>query len=111
MVSFFERMEEVRRQLAQKRADPWRDMLKPILRNFETIGTRPVFDLLGVPSTTGNARRLARIMRDLGYVPIKSRRLLPGGHCDTTVRGWTLACRPRRSEGEKAPAPSQRDWV
>ena len=46
--------------------------------------------------TTGNARRIGATMRALGFVPIKSRRLEPGGYRDTVTRGWT---RPVRSFG------------
>ena len=52
--------------------------------------------LLGVPATTGNARRLAHTMRSLGFVGIKSRRLMPGGFRDTTIRGWARPFRERR---------------
>jgi hypothetical protein len=32
-------------------------------------------------------------MRSLGFVPIKSRRLEPGGYRDTVTRGWTRPVR------------------
>jgi hypothetical protein len=71
-----------------------------------SISTVAVLDLLDVPATTGNARRVATAMRALGFVPIKSRRLAPGGFRDTTIRGWA---RPVREPGfpleTQQPAP------
>jgi hypothetical protein len=65
-----------------------------------SISTVAVLDLLDVPATTGNARRVATAMRALGFVPIKSRRLAPGGFRDTTIRGWARPVRePKRSAG------------
>jgi hypothetical protein len=52
-----------------------------------------LLDLLDVPHTTNNARRLAQTMRGLGWIGLKSRRLMPGGFRDTTIRGWA---RPHR---------------
>ena len=54
-----------------------------------SISTVAVLTLLDMPATTGNARRIAAAMRALGFVPIKSRRLAPGGFRDTTIRGWS----------------------
>ena len=43
------------------------------------VSTVALCDLLGIRPTTGNARRIARTMRAMGFFPIKSRKLLPGG--------------------------------
>jgi hypothetical protein len=53
-----------------------------------TAALLDLLDLLGLRKTTGNGRRLAHSMRSLGFVPIKSRRLTPGGYRDTVTRGW-----------------------
>jgi hypothetical protein len=53
------------------------------------ISTVALLDLLDVPPTTGNARRLALTMRSMGWVGLKSRRLAPGGIRGTTIRGWS----------------------
>jgi hypothetical protein len=89
MSSWLERLHQARADLDQRREDPWREKLEAAVRGTETIGSAALLDLLRVPATTGNARRLAAIMRTLGFVPLKSRRLLPGGFRDTSVRGWT----------------------
>jgi hypothetical protein len=56
----------------------------------ERISTQTVFDVLEVPHrsrTAGACRHLAKIMRDLGWHPIKARGLTPGGFRDQ-VRGY-----------------------
>jgi hypothetical protein len=76
---------------------PWDAAVKRALPgNVASISTNSICDLLDVPYTTGNARRIAKSMRALGFVPIKSRRLAPGGFRDTTIRGWA---RPIRQSG------------
>jgi len=53
------------------------------------ISTAALLDIVRVPTSTGTARRLAAVMRDLHFTPIKSRRLMPGGRTGNTVtRGW-----------------------
>ncbi len=93
MVSFIERVRQAEADLAAHAADPLLPQVKAIVRDHEAIGTAPLLDLLGLPKTTANGRRLARTMRSLGFVPIKSRRLMPGGYRDTVTRGWTCPIR------------------
>jgi hypothetical protein len=97
MVSFTEKIERLRAELAQRQADPLRERVEAIVRNKDAIGTAPLLDLLGLPKTTGNARRAGQTMRSLGFVPIKSRRLEPGGYRDTVTRGWTRPVREARN--------------
>jgi hypothetical protein len=76
---------------------PWTGAIARALPSgISAISTVAIFDLLDVPATTGNARRLAAAMRALGFVPIKSRRLVPGGFRDTTIRGWARPVRERK---------------
>ncbi|HML07280.1 MAG TPA: hypothetical protein VK430_04015 [Xanthobacteraceae bacterium] len=89
MVSFIEQLHQGRAKFAQQRADPLRERVQAIVRGMESIGTAPLLDLLGLPKTTGKARLVSKVMRALGFVPIKSRRLEPGGYRDTVTRGWT----------------------
>jgi hypothetical protein len=71
-----------------------------------SISTVAVLTLLDMPVTTGNARRVAKAMRALGFVPLKSRRLAPGGFRDTTIRGWARPIRqPRFPPETRQPAP------
>src|SRR5438105_2978553 len=81
-------------QKAEQNSDPWKRVLERTLpENVTSISTVSLLDLLDVPHTTGNARRLAQTMRALGWVGLKSRRLMPGGFRDTTIRGWARPCR------------------
>jgi hypothetical protein len=83
--------------LAERAADPLRRPVETIMGCIgDYISTVALLESLGAARTTGNARRIARTMRALGYVPIKSRRLMPGGNRDTVARGWA---RPVRQTG------------
>lgn len=93
MVSFKERLRKAQVEIAQHSADPLLRPVEAIVRGQEAIGTAPLLDLLDLPKTTGNGRRLAMTMRSLGFVPIKSRRLMPGGYRDTVTRGWARPLR------------------
>jgi hypothetical protein len=97
-MSWVERMYQACAQQAEQRSDPWKRVLERALpANVSSISTVSLLDLLDVPHTTGNARRLAKTMRALGWVALKSRRLMPGGFRDTTIRGWARPVREKRS--------------
>ena len=72
------------------------------VRGKEAISTTALLDLLALPKNTGTARRVARTMRALGFVPIKSRRLMPGGFRDTIARGWARPVRKQTSSKSAA---------
>jgi hypothetical protein len=98
MSSWIERLYQARAELSERRSDPWRGVLERALpRNIMSISTNALLDLLDVPPTTGNARRLAKTMRAMGWVGLKSRRLMPGGFRDTTIRGWAGPVRETRA--------------
>jgi hypothetical protein len=78
-MSWLERLELARAELAERSADPWRKTLERALHGVQAMSSAALLDLLRVPATTGTARRLAKIMRGLNFIPIKSRRLMPGG--------------------------------
>ena len=92
-MSWLSNLAEARSRADTQKGDPWRDEVEGFVRGKDMISTAGLLDLLGVPKTTGNARRLAKIMHTLGFVPIKSRRLMPGGFRDTVARGWARAVR------------------
>ena len=97
-MSLLKKLEEARAELDAHREDPWRKKVEAVLRGKELISTAALLDAVRVPATTGTARRLATIMRDLNFIPIKSRRLMPGGRTGNTVtRGWA---RPLRRDGK-----------
>jgi hypothetical protein len=71
--------------------------VEAVVRGMEAVSTVALLDLLGLPKTTGNGRRVAQSMRSLGFIPIKSRRLMPGGYRDTVTRGWARPLRKLRT--------------
>jgi hypothetical protein len=92
--SWVGRMYQAGAQLPEQRSDPWKRALERALPAHVThISSSALLDLLDVPHTTGNARRLAQNMRAWGWVGLKSRRLTPGGFRDTTIRGWARPIR------------------
>jgi len=96
-MSLLRTLDKARRDLDAQLADPWHAKLYGALRGVEAISTAALLDLLRVQATTGTARRLAAVMRSLGFVPIKSRRLMPGGFRDTVTRGWARPVREMKS--------------
>ena len=95
-MSAMERLRRAEAALRERASDPWKRALERHLpANVTSISSVALLDLLDVPPTTGNARRLAKTMRSMGWIGLKSRRLEPGGFRDTTIRGWA---RPVRGE-------------
>ena len=93
MVSFTEKIHRAAEEMERQEADPLLEKVASLTRG---ISTHALLDLIGLKNTTGNARRVAKTMPALGFVPIKSRRLMPGGYRDTVTRGWA---RPFRELG------------
>jgi len=87
-MSWLQRLNQTRAELAERNFDPWQKKLEAAVRGVESISTVALLDLLRTPANTGTARRLAKVMRSIGFIPLKSRRLMPGGFRDTTIRGW-----------------------
>jgi hypothetical protein len=104
MSSWMEKLQQAKAQLAKHDADPLREKVAAVVRGMEAISTAALLDLIGLPPTTGNGRRIALSMRSLGFVPIKSRRLMPGGYRDTVTRGWARPVRHISRPDEKSPA-------
>ena len=93
--SFIEMLRQSRVQALERSTDPWWLRLDALRGKkwddgIERISTQTVFDVLEVPHrsrTTGAYRRLSKLMRGLGWSPIKARGLTPGGFRDQ-VRGY-----------------------
>ena len=101
-MSWIERLHQLKVKDAERDADPLREKVESLVRSMQAISTHSLLDLLDLPRTTGNGRRLAATMRALGFVPIKSRRLMPGGYRDTVIRGWARPFRaPTFKQGNK----------
>ena len=97
-MSWIEKLHRAKAEAAERDADPLREKVEALVRGMEAVSTFALLDLLGLPKTTSNGRRIAPTMRTLGFVPIKSRRLMPGGYRDTVTRGWA---RPLREPPSK----------
>ncbi len=93
MTYFLERLHQAQTELAARSAEPWQTTLENAVRGVEAISTVALMELIGCPKTTGSARRIAKVMRSMNFVPLKSRRLLPGGFRDTVARGWARPLR------------------
>jgi hypothetical protein len=93
-MSFISRMREAAKQFEGPPPDPWKKTLSEALKGVQGMSTVGLLDLVGAPHTNANGRRLAAVMRELKFIPIQSRRLMPGGHRSTVARGWV---RPVRS--------------
>jgi hypothetical protein len=93
-MSWLSRMRE-HAEMATRNADPWRLRLEHIRgkvggNNVERIGTQAIFDVLEVPQNNrraGACKRLARLMRELGWSPIKARGLNQRGLREQ-IRGY-----------------------
>jgi hypothetical protein len=93
-MSFMGKLAQARAELEAHHDDPWRTKVEAAVRGKDAISTAALLDLLRVPATTSTARRLAAVMRQLNFIPIKSRRLMPGGRAGNTVtRGWARPIR------------------
>jgi hypothetical protein len=95
MVSWLTRMREAQAEMAARNADPWRLRLERLRGkvgddNVERIGTQAIFDVLEVPQRNrgaGACKRLARLMRELEWSPIKARGLNQKGFLEQ-IRGY-----------------------
>jgi hypothetical protein len=114
-MSVLGRLAEARAELEAQDQDPWHSKVAAAVRDKDAISTAALLDLLRVPATTGTARRLAAVMRNLHFIPIKSRRLMPGGRAGNTVtRGWARPVRRMKSSpticNTSAIAPQSEGW-
>jgi len=96
-MSLLGKLAEACAELEAHHEDPWHKKVTAAVRNKDAISTAALLDLLRVQASTGTARRLAAVMRSLNFIPIKSRRLMPGGYRDTVARGWARPVRSMKS--------------
>jgi len=100
MVSWIEKLETAKAKYADQPVEPWRLPLERLHGKIgddgiERISTQVVFDVLEVPQRArgaGACRRLAKVMQDLGWTPVRVRDLTRGGYKEQ-VRGY---CRDAR---------------
>jgi hypothetical protein len=102
---WIEVLRRAREQAAEQPAHPWAARLERLRGTVdndgvERITTQAVFDVLEVPQrarTAAACSLLARLMRGMGWMPIRTRRLTRGGFKDQ-VRGYGR-------EGQHQPPP------
>ena len=100
MLSYIEKLRQAQAALAAQAVDPWRLRLERVRGRvgddgIERVSTQTLFDHLEVLQRSrgaGASRRLAKIMRDLGWTPVRVRDLTCGGYKEQ-VRGY---CRDAR---------------
>jgi hypothetical protein len=98
-MSLIGRLHLEKTELSKGEIDPWRRTLeRAVPANLTCTSTVALLDLLGFPATTGNARRLAKTMRSMGWVGLKSRQLPPGGWRTSECRGWARPVRELKSK-------------
>jgi hypothetical protein len=90
-----ELLRRTRAEVLARSADPWRPRLERVrgktdYDGVERISTQDLFDVLELPQRArraGACRRLAVLMRELGWTPMKARGLGQSGFRDQ-VRGY-----------------------
>ena len=94
-MSFTASLKRTRDQLRAQQAEPWCVRLEGARgklddEGVERISTQTLFDILDLPQRSRNAaagRKVAKIMRELGWTAVKARGLTPSGFKDQ-VRGY-----------------------
>jgi hypothetical protein len=94
-MAFLELLKETQATAQARAADPWRMRLERVRGSIgddgvERVSTQALFDLLEVQQGSrgaGACRRLAHLMRDLGWMAVKARGLTQAGYKDQ-VRGY-----------------------
>ncbi|HEY5331645.1 MAG TPA: hypothetical protein VIJ79_17335 [Acidobacteriaceae bacterium] len=90
-------------RLAAQPTDPWAERLQRVRGNvgddgIERLTTQQLFDALELRQCArgaGLARRLARVMRELGWTPLRMRDLTRGGYKEN-VRGYCRDTKVKR---------------
>jgi hypothetical protein len=94
-MSWIEVLKQTRAEALARSADPWRLRLERVRGKIgddgiERVSTQTLFDVLEVAQrsrTAGACRRLAKLMRELGWTAIKARGLTQTGVRDQ-IRGY-----------------------
>ena len=100
-MSWLGKLQAAKAETAPQKVDPWRLRLERLHGRIgddgiERISTQTVFDHLEILQRSrgaGACRRLAQVMRELGWTPVRVRDLTRGGYKEQ-VRGY---CRDGRS--------------
>jgi hypothetical protein len=99
-MNWLEKLEKAKAEALAPKGDPWRLPLERVrgkidYDGLERVSSQALLDILEVPQRSrraGTYRRLARIMAELGWAPVRVRDLTRGGYKEQ-VRGY---CRDAR---------------
>ena len=99
-MSLLAKIAQAQAEAAARSIDPWRLRLERLRGRvdpdgIERLTTQYVFDVLDVAQrerTTAACRRLAKVMRELGWTALRVRGLTRGGYLEQ-VRGYCRAPR------------------
>jgi hypothetical protein len=100
-VSWLGKMRQAHAEIvAARNADPWRSPLERMRGKIgddgiERITTQTLFDILEIPQRNRGAsacRRLAKLLRELGWTAVRVRGLTRGGYLEQ-VRGYARDAR------------------
>jgi hypothetical protein len=113
VMSWLGRLEKAKAEITARTADPWRLRLERVRGQvgddgIERISTQTLFDHLEVFQRSrgaGACRRLAQVMRELDWTPVRVRDLTRGGYKEQ-VRGYCRDARCR-SRWERASTGSE----
>jgi hypothetical protein len=102
-MAFITQLDHAKAQVQAQGADPWSIRLERLRGkidpdNLERVSTQAVFDFLEVPQrsrTTAACRRLAAVMRELGWAPVRVRDFTRGGYKEQ-CRGYCREPAPER---------------
>jgi hypothetical protein len=94
-MSWLAKLHQAQAELAARNGEPWRIRLERVRGQvgddgIERISTQTLFDILEVFQRSrgaGACRRLAQVMRGLGWTPVRVRDLTRGGYKEQ-VRGY-----------------------
>jgi hypothetical protein len=94
-MSWVDQLKQARTEVLARNAEPWHLPLERLRGKvgddgIERISTQTVFDILEIPQRNrgaGACRRLAKVMRELGWRPIKARGLNQRGLREQ-IRGY-----------------------
>jgi len=103
-MAWLEKLHRMQAEMAANNAEPWRAPLERLHGRIgddgvERISTQAVFDCLEVPQRSrgaGASRRLAKLMRDLGWTAVRVRDLTRGSYREQ-VRGYCRDARHARA--------------
>ena len=107
-MSWLGKLQAAKAETAARTADPWQVRLERLRGQvgddgIERISTQTLFDHLEVFQRSrgaGACRRLAQVMRELGWTPVRVRDLTRGGYKEQ-VRGYCRAAHPIAGHGER----------